>query len=109
MNAVWIVIAAICTYIIGFRFYARLIEMKIVRPRDDHASRFEQCCQAGGVEALRDRPGGPRLLRQDDERVSRHRNAIAVDDQRVDVDTGDVGPLACQPPEPDQQLDEMAS
>ena len=35
VNAVWFVIAAICTYVIGFRFYARLIEMKIVRPRDD--------------------------------------------------------------------------
>src|SRR5262249_3174173 len=34
VNAVWFVVAAICTYTIGFRFYARLIEMKIVRPRD---------------------------------------------------------------------------
>lgn len=41
VNAVWIVVAAICTYIIGFRFYARLIEMKIVRPRDDHATPAE--------------------------------------------------------------------
>src|SRR5690242_4012601 len=41
VNAVWIVVAAICTYIIGYRFYARLIEMKIVRPRDDHATPAE--------------------------------------------------------------------
>ncbi|SOX52858.1 carbon starvation protein A, partial [Mycobacterium ahvazicum] len=41
VNAVWIVVAAICTYIIGFRFYARLIETKIVRPRDDHATPAE--------------------------------------------------------------------
>ena len=41
VNAVWFVIAAICTYIIGFRFYARLIEMKIVRPRDDNATPAE--------------------------------------------------------------------
>jgi carbon starvation protein len=41
VNAVWFVTAAICTYIIGFRFYARLIEMKIVRPRDDHATPAE--------------------------------------------------------------------
>jgi carbon starvation protein len=41
VNAVWFVIAAICTYVIGFRFYARLIEMKIVRPRDDHATPAE--------------------------------------------------------------------
>jgi carbon starvation protein len=41
VNAVWFVIAATCTYIIGYRFYARLIEMKIVRPRDDHATPAE--------------------------------------------------------------------
>lgn len=41
VNAVWFVIAAICTYVIGFRFYARLIEMKVVRPRDDKATPAE--------------------------------------------------------------------
>lgn len=41
VNAVWLVVAASCTYIIGFRFYARLIEMKIVRPRDDRATPAE--------------------------------------------------------------------
>jgi carbon starvation protein len=41
VNAVWFVIAAICTYVIGYRFYARLIEMKIVRPRDDNATPAE--------------------------------------------------------------------
>ncbi len=41
VNAVWLVVAAICTYIIGFRYYARLIELKIVRPRDDHATPAE--------------------------------------------------------------------
>jgi carbon starvation protein len=41
INAVWFVIAAICTYVIGFRFYARLIEMKIVHPRDDTATPAE--------------------------------------------------------------------
>ena len=41
VNAVWFVIAAVCTYVIGFRFYARLIEMKIVKPRDDHATPAE--------------------------------------------------------------------
>ena len=41
VNAVWFVIAALCTYIIGYRFYARLIEMKIVRPRDDLATPAE--------------------------------------------------------------------
>jgi carbon starvation protein len=41
VNAVWFVIAAICTYVIGFRFYARLIEMNIVKPRDDNATPAE--------------------------------------------------------------------
>ena len=27
----WFVVAAVCTYIIGYRFYARLIEAKVVR------------------------------------------------------------------------------
>jgi carbon starvation protein len=41
VNAVWFVVAAVCTYVIGFRFYARLIEMKIVQPRDEHATPAE--------------------------------------------------------------------
>ncbi|HEU4361932.1 MAG TPA: carbon starvation CstA family protein [Mycobacterium sp.] len=41
VNAVWFVIAAICSYVVGFRFYARLIELRIVRPRDDHATPAE--------------------------------------------------------------------
>ena len=41
VNAVWFVIAAVCTYVIGYRFYARLIEMKIVDPRDDDATPAE--------------------------------------------------------------------
>src|SRR6478736_4013828 len=41
INAVWFVIAAVCTYVIGYRFYARLIEMKTVRPRDDNATPAE--------------------------------------------------------------------
>src|SRR5262249_13775796 len=41
VNAVWFVIAAICTYVVAFRFYARLIEMKVVCPRDDNATPAE--------------------------------------------------------------------
>lgn len=41
VNAVWVVVAAVCTYLIAYRFYARLIESKIVRPRDDHATPAE--------------------------------------------------------------------
>ncbi len=41
VNAVWFVVAAVCTYIIAFRFYARLIEYRIVKPRDDRATPAE--------------------------------------------------------------------
>ena len=41
VNAVWFVVAAVCTYVIAFRFYARLIEYKVVKPRDDRATPAE--------------------------------------------------------------------
>jgi len=41
VNAVWFVVAAVCTYVIGYRFYARLIETKVVQPRDDIATPAE--------------------------------------------------------------------
>ena len=42
VNAVWFVFAAVCTYIIGFRFYARLIEYKVLKPRDERATPAEE-------------------------------------------------------------------
>ncbi|GAA2066730.1 carbon starvation CstA family protein [Williamsia deligens] len=41
VNAVWFVLAALCTYVIAYRFYARLIETKVIVPRDDHATPAE--------------------------------------------------------------------
>ncbi|MDF0530129.1 carbon starvation CstA family protein [Tsukamurella sp. 8F] len=41
VNAIWFVLAAVCSYVVGYRFYARLVEMKIVRPRDDRATPAE--------------------------------------------------------------------
>nr|WP_245532329.1 carbon starvation CstA family protein [Corynebacterium caspium] len=41
VNSVWIVAAAIGSYIIAFTFYARLIDNKIVRPRDERATPAE--------------------------------------------------------------------
>ena len=41
VNAVWFVLAAVCTYIIAFRFYARLIQYKVVKPRDERATPAE--------------------------------------------------------------------
>ncbi len=36
VNAIWFVFAAICTYLIGYRFYSKFIEKHIVRPDDRH-------------------------------------------------------------------------
>ncbi|WP_330185146.1 carbon starvation protein A [Nocardia sp. NBC_01503] len=42
VNAVWIVIAAVCTYVLAYQFYSRLIEWKITKPRDDVATPAEE-------------------------------------------------------------------
>ncbi|MGV9677568.1 carbon starvation CstA family protein [Nocardia sp. NPDC003482] len=42
VNAVWIVVAAVCTYVIAYQFYARLIEYRITKPRDDVATPAEE-------------------------------------------------------------------
>ncbi|MEV0359072.1 carbon starvation CstA family protein [Nocardia sp. NPDC050697] len=41
VNAVWIVIAAVCTYVIAYRFYSTFIQRKITKPRDDLATPAE--------------------------------------------------------------------
>lgn len=41
VNAVWIVVAAVSTYILAYQFYARLIQWKITKPRDDVATPAE--------------------------------------------------------------------
>ena len=41
VNGMWFVLAALCTYVVAYRFYARLIELKIVRPRDEDATPAE--------------------------------------------------------------------
>ncbi|UGQ57887.1 carbon starvation protein A [Rhodococcus pyridinivorans] len=42
INAVWFVIAAVCTYLVAYRCYAKFIERKIVQPRDDRATPAEE-------------------------------------------------------------------
>jgi carbon starvation protein len=42
VNAVWFVVAAVCTYAVAYRFYARFVERTIVRPRDDRATPAER-------------------------------------------------------------------
>ncbi|WP_409483410.1 carbon starvation CstA family protein [Arsenicicoccus dermatophilus] len=42
VNAVWVVLAAVGSYVIAFSFYARLIEYRVVRPRDTRATPAEE-------------------------------------------------------------------
>ncbi len=41
LNSVWLVLAAVGSYIIAFSFYARLIEYKVVKPKDNRATPAE--------------------------------------------------------------------
>ncbi|TFV84533.1 carbon starvation protein A [Microbacterium sp. dk485] len=42
VNAIWFVFAAVCTYLIGYRFYSKVIERYIVRPDDRRATPAER-------------------------------------------------------------------
>jgi carbon starvation protein len=41
VNAIWFVFAAVCTYLIAYRFYSKLIERKLTRPDDRRATPAE--------------------------------------------------------------------
>ncbi|GAA4188591.1 carbon starvation CstA family protein [Microbacterium oryzae] len=41
VNAIWFVFAAVCTYLVFYRFYAKFIERRIVRPDDRRATPAE--------------------------------------------------------------------
>ena len=41
VNAVWFVFAAVCTYLIGYRFYSKVIQKYIARPDDRRATPAE--------------------------------------------------------------------
>jgi len=41
INAIWFVFAAVCTYLVFYRFYAKFIERKIARPDDSRATPAE--------------------------------------------------------------------
>ncbi|WP_245982027.1 carbon starvation CstA family protein [Mycetocola tolaasinivorans] len=41
VNAIWFVFAAVCTYLIGYRFYSSVIERYLVRPDDTRATPAE--------------------------------------------------------------------
>lgn len=42
VNTIWFVVTAICTYMIGYRFYALYIQRKIMRPDDRNATPAER-------------------------------------------------------------------
>jgi carbon starvation protein len=41
VNAIWFVFAAVCTYLIGYRFYSKYIERHLLRPDDTRATPAE--------------------------------------------------------------------
>ncbi|NHU85871.1 carbon starvation protein A [Kocuria sp. JC486] len=41
INAIWFVLAAVCSYLIAYRFYAKFIEAKLVQPDDTRATPAE--------------------------------------------------------------------
>lgn len=41
VNAIWFVFASVCTYLIGYRFYSKVIERHITRPDDRRATPAE--------------------------------------------------------------------
>ena len=51
VNAIWFVFAAVCTYLIGYRFYSKVIERYITRPNDRRATPAEY--KADGKDYVR--------------------------------------------------------
>ncbi|GAC1598738.1 MAG: carbon starvation CstA family protein [Pseudarthrobacter sp.] len=51
VNAVWFVFAAVCTYLIGYRFYSKVIERYLLRPDDRRATPAEY--KADGKDYVR--------------------------------------------------------
>ena len=47
INAVWFVLAAVCTYLVGYRFYSKMIERRVALPDDSRATPAEYARTAG--------------------------------------------------------------
>src|SRR6478736_2896223 len=51
VNAIWFVFASVCTYLIGYRFYSKVIERYITKPNDRRATPAEY--KADGKDYVR--------------------------------------------------------
>lgn len=51
VNAIWFVFAAVCTYLIGYRFYSKVIEQYLLKPNDRRATPAEY--KADGKDYVR--------------------------------------------------------
>ena len=51
VNAIWFVFAAVCTYLIGYRFYSKVIERYLLQPDDRRATPAEY--KADGKDYVR--------------------------------------------------------
>ena len=51
VNAIWFVFASVCTYLIGYRFYSKVIERYLLKPNDRRATPAEY--KADGKDYVR--------------------------------------------------------
>src|SRR3954452_20917558 len=42
INSIWLVLAAVCTYLVGFRFYAKFIAARVMALNNDRATPAER-------------------------------------------------------------------
>lgn len=56
VNGIWFVFAAVCSYLIAYRFYARFIEAKLANPDDRRATPAEKELEKEWAEFYRKHP-----------------------------------------------------
>ena len=80
VNAIWFVFAAVCSYLIGYRFYSKVIQRYITRPDDRRATPGRGQGRRQGLHAHR--PSGalrPPLRRDRRRRPARRARARSAD------------------------------
>src|ERR1035441_10083003 len=50
INSIWLVLAACCTYLVGYRFYGKFIAAKVMALRNDRATPAERLKDAHDFE-----------------------------------------------------------
>src|SRR5579862_7132956 len=50
INSIWLVLAAACTYAVGYRFYAKFISARVMALNDKRATPAERLCNGHDFE-----------------------------------------------------------